>query len=285
MDFLIVTGMSGAGKSRAMDTLEDIGFYCVDNMPPQLIGKIAGLSVAAGGALNRIAVVTDMRGGNMFYGLCQELDKMKEEGHGYKMLFLDASDEELIRRYKETRRRHPMADIVNGGLAAQIAAERKAMAEARRRADYLIDTTRLSASQLRKRLCAIFAADLGQGMLVSVMSFGFKHGLPSEADLVFDVRCLPNPFYIPLLKEHTGLEQPVRDYVMNAPESVELLSRLKDLVDFLLPLYQKEGKTQLTIAVGCTGGHHRSVTIAGYLYDDLVARGANVRISHRDIEK
>ena len=285
MDFLIVTGMSGAGKSRAMDVLEDIGFYCVDNMPPQLIGRIADLSVASGGALNRIAVVTDMRGGNMFFGLYHELDKMKEDGAAYKMLFLDASDDELLRRYKETRRRHPMADTVEGGLAAQIAAERAAMSEAKKRADYVIDTTHLSVSSLRKRLTAIFSAGLSGGMLVTVMSFGFKHGLPSEADLVFDVRCLPNPFYIPALKEHTGLEQPVRDYVMNAPESTMLLGKLKDLLEFLIPLYQKEGKTQLTVAVGCTGGHHRSVTVAGYLYDDLKARGFNARISHRDIEK
>ena len=203
------------------------------------------------------------------------------------MLFLDASDEELIRRYKETRRRHPMADIGGAaGLAAQIAAERKAMAEARRRADYLIDTTRLSASQLRKRLCAIFATDLKTECWSNVMSFGFKHGLPSEADLVFDVRCLPQPLlHRPSLKEHTGLEQPVRDYVMNAPESIELLAKLKDLVGFLLPLYQKEGKTQLTIAVGCNRWSSPECDDCRYLYDDLAAKGANVRISHRDIEK
>lgn len=285
MDFLIVTGMSGAGKSRAIDALEDIGYYCVDNMPPQLIGRIADISVAAGGALNRIAVVTDMRGGDMFYGLFREMDAMKGEGLSYKLLFLDASNAELIRRYKETRRRHPLADTVSGGLSAQIVAERKALAEAKDRADYVIDTTNMSASDLRKRLNEIFAAGIGNTMLISVMSFGFKHGLPVEADLVFDVRCLPNPFYVPSLKEHTGLEQPVRDYVMNAPESVELLKKLKELVEFLVPLYQKEGKTQLMIAVGCTGGHHRSVTFAGYLYEDLAAKGYNVRISHRDIEK
>lgn len=285
MDFLIVTGMSGAGKSRAIDALEDIGYYCVDNMPPQLIGRVADISVAAGGALSRIAVVTDMRGGEMFYGLFREMDAMKEEGLSYKLLFLDASNAELIRRYKETRRRHPLADTVSGGLSAQIAAERKALAEARGRADYVIDTTNMSVSDLRKQLNEIFAAGIGSTMLISVMSFGFKHGLPVEADLIFDVRCLPNPFYVPSLKEHTGLEQPVRDYVMNAPESVELLKKLKELVEFLVPLYQKEGKTQLMIAVGCTGGHHRSVTFAGYLYEDLAAKGYNVRISHRDIEK
>ncbi len=285
MDFLIVTGMSGAGKSRAMDALEDIGFYCVDNMPPQLIGRIADISLAAGGKLDRIAVVTDMRGGDMFYGLFREMDAMKDEGLSYKMLFLDASNTELIRRYKETRRRHPLADSVPGGLSAQIAAERMALTEAKERADYVIDTTCMSASELRKRLNAIFATDIRSAMLVGVMSFGFKHGLPSEADLVFDVRCLPNPFYVPTLKDHTGLEQPVRDYVMNAPESVELLRKLKELVEFLVPLYQKEGKTQLMIAVGCTGGHHRSVTFAEYLYEDLAAKGFNVRISHRDIEK
>ena len=283
MDFLIVTGMSGAGKSRAMDVLEDIGFYCVDNMPPQLIGRIADLSVASGGALNRIAVVTDMRGGNMFYGLYHELDKMKEDGAAYKMLFLDASDDELLRRYKETRRRHPMADTVEGGLAAQIAAERAAMSEAKKRADYVIDTTHLSVSSLRKRLTAIFSAGLSGGMLVTVMSFGFKHGLPSEADLVFDVRCLPNPFYIPALKEHTGLEQPVRDYVMNAGVTEEFWAKLTPVVDFLLPQYRQEGRTELVVAVGCTGGRHRSVAVAHRLAAHIEALGYTVTESHRDM--
>jgi UPF0042 nucleotide-binding protein len=277
--------MSGAGKSRAIDALEDIGFYCVDNIPPQLIGRIAEIAMAAGGALSRIAVVTDMRGGKLFYGLFREMDALKAEGLCCKLLFLDASDAELIRRYKETRRRHPLADSVPGGLSAQIAAERTAVAQARERADYVIDTTCTSASELRQRLNAIFTDGIRNTMLVSVMSFGFKHGLPVEADLVFDVRCLPNPYYVPALKEHTGLEQQVRDYVMNAPESVELLRKLRELVEFLVPLYQKEGKTQLMIAVGCTGGHHRSVTFAEYLYEDLAAQGHNVRISHRDIEK
>ena len=285
MDFVIITGMSGAGKSRALHTLEDIGFYCVDNMPPQLISRIADLSAAAGGALSRVAVVTDMRGGNMFYGLFHEMDALQEEGFSYKLLFLDASDGELIRRYKETRRRHPLADSVEGGLAVQIAAERKALSEARRWADYLIDTTDLSPSDLRERLRGFFLSDVPGGMLISVMSFGFKHSVPQEADLVFDVRCLPNPFYVPALKEHTGLEKPVRDYVMNAPESHELLSKLKDLVGFLVPLYQKEGKSQLTIAVGCTGGKHRSVTFALYLYEFLAGKGLSVSLSHRDIEK
>lgn len=285
MDFVIITGMSGAGKSRALHTLEDIGFYCVDNMPPQLISRIADLSAAAGGALSRVAVVTDMRGGNMFYGLFHEMDALQEEGFSYKLLFLDASDGELIRRYKETRRRHPLADSVEGGLAVQIAAERKALEEARRRADYLIDTTDLSPSDLRERLRGFFLSDVPGGMLISVMSFGFKHSVPQEADLVFDVRCLPNPFYVPALKEHTGLEKPVRDYVMNAPESHELLEKLKDLVGFLVPLYQKEGKSQLTIAVGCTGGKHRSVTFAELMYQFLSEQNHNVRVLHRDISK
>lgn len=285
MDFLIVTGMSGAGKSRAIDALEDIGFYCVDNMPPKLITKMAELCHAAGSAFRRIAVVTDLRGGDLFYGLFEVLDTMQDTGLSYKLLFLDASDQELMRRYKETRRRHPLAELTAGGLSEAIRNERVLLSPARSRADYVIDTTHLSANGLRQRLTGIFLDSIKNGMLVTVMSFGFKYGLPAEADLVFDVRCLPNPFYVDELKPRTGLEQDVQDYVMDAPESHELLTRLRELLAFLIPLYQKEGKTQLTVAVGCTGGKHRSVTFTERIYRSLSEQEQNIRVVHRDIGK
>lgn len=285
MDFLIVTGLSGAGKSRAVDALEDIGFYCVDNMPPQLISKVAEICLAGNSKISRVAVVTDMRGGDMFYGLFEELDEMRDKGLTYKLLFLDASDAELIRRYKETRRRHPLAGLVSGGIAEAIRNERVLLRPARERADYVIDTTHLSANELKQRMNNIFLDSIQNSMLINVMSFGFKYGSPSEADLVFDVRCLPNPFYVDELKNKTGLDAEVRDYVMNSPNSEELLSKLRDLVGFLVPLYQKEGKSQLMIGVGCTGGKHRSVTFAELLYQFLSEQGYNVRVVHRDISK
>lgn len=285
MDFLIVTGMSGSGKSRAVDALEDIGFYCVDNMPPQLISKVAEICIAGNSQISRIAVVTDLRGGDLFYGLFEELDEMKDKGFAYKLLFLDASDEELIRRYKETRRRHPLLGTAKGGIGEAVRNERVLLRPARERADYVIDTTHLSANELKQRMNNIFLDNIRNSMLINVMSFGFKYGVPAEVDLVFDVRCLPNPFYVDSLKPKTGLEEEVRRYVMDAPESGELLGKLKDLISFLIPLYQKEGKTQLMIGIGCTGGKHRSVTFAELLYQYLSKENHNVRVVHRDIAK
>lgn len=285
MDFLIVTGLSGAGKSRAVDALEDIGFYCVDNVPPQLISKVAEICLAGTSKIRRVAVVTDLRGGDMFYGLFEELDQMRDKGLTYKLLFLDASDAELIRRYKETRRRHPLAEVVSGGIAEAIRSERVLLRPARERADYVIDTTHLSANELKQRMNNIFLDSIQNSMLINVMSFGFKYGSPSEADLVFDVRCLPNPFYVDELKNKTGLDAEVREYVMDSDNSRELLEKLRDLVGFLVPLYQKEGKSQLIIGVGCTGGKHRSVTFAEALYQFLAEQGYNVRVVHRDISK
>lgn len=285
MDFLIVTGLSGAGKSRAVDALEDIGFYCVDNMPPQLISKVAEICLAGNSQINRIAIVTDLRGGDMFYGLFEQLDELKDKGLEYKLLFLDASNAELIRRYKETRRRHPLADVVKGGLEEAVRNERILLKPARERADYIIDTTHLSANELKQRMNNIFLDNIRNSMLVNVMSFGFKYGVPAEADLVFDVRCLPNPFYVDDLKPKTGLDEEVRDYVMDSEDSRKLLEKLKDLISFLIPLYQKEGKTQLMIGVGCTGGKHRSVTFAELIYQYLSEQNHNVRVLHRDISK
>ncbi len=285
MDFLIVTGLSGAGKSRAIDALEDIGFYCVDNMPPKLISKIAEIALAADSKIKRIAIVTDMRGGDMFYGLFEELDELFEIGFKYKLLFLDATDEELVRRYKETRRRHPLLDVSDGELSKAIKSERVLLRPARERADYVIDTTFLSANELKQRMNNIFLEKIQNSMLINIMSFGFKYGVPAEADLVFDVRCLPNPFYIDELKNKTGLEKEVSDYVMNSDNSIKLLDKLRDLLYFLVPLYLKEGKSQLVISVGCTGGKHRSVTFAEEIYKFLSSQGGNIKVTHRDIGK
>ena len=281
-DFLIVTGLSGAGKSRTVDALEDIGFYCVDNMPPKLIPKGAEICLSASD-MDRVAVVTDLRSGEMFYDLFEELDRMK--GMGYRVLFLDASDGELIRRYKETRRRHPLLDISHGSVSDAISNERKILQGIRDKADFIIDTTHLSANELKQRMNNLFLTNMENGMMISVLSFGFKHGLPADADLVFDVRCLPNPFYVDSLKRKTGLDEAVKAYVMDSEESQAFLAKIKDLTAFAVPLYEKEGKSQLMIAIGCTGGHHRSVTFAEYLYRFFQEMGRNVRVTHRDIGK
>ena len=277
--------MSGAGKSRAVDALEDIGFYCIDNMPPKLISKFAEICLQSDGKISRVAIVTDVRGGELFQGLFDELDHLKDQEFSYKLMFLDASDAVLMRRYKETRRRHPLLDVVHGSIENALKSERLLLKPARERADYIIDTTHLSAAQLKERISNIFLDNVMTGMLINCTSFGFKYGPATEADLVFDVRCLPNPFYVDELKKQTGLDQPVRDYVMKWPQSIELLNKIVDLVDFLIPYYLDEGKSQLVIAFGCTGGKHRSVTFAEYLYKHLSDKGHKVTVNHRDILK
>ncbi len=285
MDFVIITGMSGAGKSRTIDALEDIGFYCIDNMPPKLISKFAEICLQSDGRISRVAIVTDVRGGELFQGLFDELDLLKNQGFSYKLMFLDASDGVLMRRYKETRRRHPLLDVVKGSIEDAVKSERLLLKPARERADYIIDTTHLSAAQLKERISNIFLDNIATGMLINCMSFGFKYGPATEADLVFDVRCLPNPFYIDELKSQTGLDKPVYDYVMKWPQSTELANKIIDLIDFLIPYYLDEGKSQLVIAFGCTGGKHRSVTFAELLYQHLSELGNKVTVNHRDILK
>lgn len=285
MEMLIITGMSGAGKSRAISTLEDIGYYCVDNMPVKLIGKFAELANQSESTISQMAIVVDARGGKMFREFGRALDELKQNRIHYKLLFLDCDNNVLLTRYKETRRKHPLLNTENTSLEQAIATERELLLEARQRADYQIDTTNLSPMQLKEKITSIFLENANGGMLISCMSFGFKHGAPREADLVFDVRCLPNPFYITELKPKTGLDFAVSDYVMSWPQSQKLYEKLEDLVDFLVPLYISEGKSQLVIAVGCTGGKHRSVTFAEKLFHHLQDSGKNVTVNHRDITK
>lgn len=285
MEFVVVTGMSGAGKSKVIDVLEDIGFFCVDNVPPQMLGKFSELYKMSGGSIDRIAVVVDARGREMFRDFISSLEELGQNEQTYRLLFLDAEDGVLLKRFKEGRRKHP---LLGGGILTlqdAITAERLLLQSARLRADYVMDTSQMSVSQLKERIVSTFVEEAGQAMLVQCMSFGFKHGLPSEADLVFDVRCLPNPFYIPDLRERTGLEEPVYSYIMQFPQSRELLTRLEQLIDFLLPLYMEEGKSQLVIAVGCTGGRHRSVAFAQAIGSWLQEKKARVVINHRDKDK
>lgn len=285
MQFIIVTGLSGSGKSGAINVLEDIGFYCIDNMPPQLISKFADICAQSEGQIERVAIVTDIRGGELFFKLADNLKELKEKGLAVKILFLDADDEVIIKRYKETRRKHPLDDSVHGSLQRAISTERDILRSVREVADYYIDTSFLSTSQLKEQINSIFLENVNDFMIVKVMSFGFKYGAPNEADLVFDVRCLPNPFYVPELKPFTGQDTCVSNYVMQFEQSVELLQKLQDLLDFLLPLYVREGKSQLVVAFGCTGGKHRSVTFAEKIFDYLTANNVRVRLAHRDMQK
>lgn len=284
MKFIIVTGLSGAGKTQAVKAFEDIGDYCVDNMPPELMPKFAEIYHKSADINDCAVLVCDLRGGSMFDKLSEGLDEMAELGYEYEVLFLEASDEALIRRYKETRREHPLS--AGGRIIDGIKKEREILSEIKNKANKIIDTSTLSASQLRQKIKLMYSNDSEFGeMLVHVMSFGFKYGIPLDSDLVFDVRFLPNPFYVSELKEHTGLETCIRDYVMDSEVSHEFLEKLTDLVKYMIPQFIKEGKTQLIISVGCTGGHHRSVTIAEALYNEVKAMGKNVMVSHRDIKK
>lgn len=285
MEFIIVTGLSGAGKSRAVNVLEDIGFYCVDNMPPKLLPKFAELCLQSQDKLSRVALVIDVRGGRQFEGLLDSLDELKRQGGEYKILFLECSDQVLARRYKETRRQHPLAASCGGSVIKAIELERTLLKAARARTDYLIDTSYLSPAQLRERLVGLFLGSEKSGMQVQCMSFGFKYGYPAEADLVLDVRCLPNPFYVDELKHKTGLDQDVRDYVLDQDVTKGFQTRLYSLIDYLLPLYSEEGKSQLVVAIGCTGGKHRSVALAEELARHVADQGIKVAVNHRDIGK
>ena len=285
MEFVIVTGLSGAGKSRAVNALEDIGFYCVDNMPPKLLPKFAELCLQSQDKLSRVAIVIDARGGPLFSGLFDGLEELKKQGGDYKILFLECDDQVLARRYKETRRKHPLAAQTGGSVVRAIEMERSLLKPTRSRTDYLIDTSHLSPAQLKERITDLFLGDSTTAMLIQCMSFGFKYGFPAEADLMLDVRCLPNPFYVDELKRKTGLDADVRDYVLEKSETKGFQERMYAMIDYLLPLYINEGKSQLVIAIGCTGGKHRSVTLAEELAKHIAAMGHRVMVNHRDIEK
>lgn len=286
MEFLIVSGLSGSGKSRAMATLEDLGFYCVDNLPPALFVQLAGHCMAAASVkYERVAVVSDVRSGQSTDGLLSAMEGLREIGCPYHVLFMEATDETIIQRYKETRRKHPLA-TADASLTATVQRERQLLAPIRQRADFIVDTSTTTLARLRAELVRLFGGDSTEAaMTVHLTSFGFKHGLPLDADLVFDVRFLPNPFYIPSLKHLTGLDTAVRDYVMSFQQSKDYLAKLEDLLSFSLPLYVDEGKTSLVIAVGCTGGKHRSVCLARKIADFVAKRGYPVVVTHRDMGK
>ena len=284
MEFVIVTGISGAGKSKAISFLEDIGFYCVDNIPPALIKNFAELC-ETNPHLEKVAVVTDSRGGTFFNELEKVLLELDSLNKKYKILFLDATVEVLVNRFKETRRKHPLSDKYSGSIENAIQAEIELLNNIRERSDYIIDTSLLSTSQLKERLVSIFSENPTDTINAICMSFGFKYGPATEADLMFDVRCLPNPYYINELRYKTGLDKEVSDYVLEKKTAKELLEKLIDLIHYLVPLYLKEGKSSLVIAIGCTGGKHRSVTFAEKIHHHLVEKGYISTTNHRDIKK
>ncbi len=283
MELVIISGMSGAGKTVAMQSFEDLGFYCIDNLPPELLVTFIELMMKSKNQMRRIAAVMDTRGGDLFDSLIGELDEiLRTEGVSYHILYLDADDEALVRRYKETRRSHPLAE---GGLPLEgIRKERLLLSELKGRARSIYNTSRMKPRELREKIIAEFSAKGESGFTVNFISFGFKHGMPIDADVVFDVRFLPNPFYVEELKPKTGLDQEVYDYVLKWNDTQLLNEKLTDLFKFLIPQYKNEGKSQVVIAFGCTGGQHRSVTLAEYFGKRFNAEYRTL-ITHRDIAK
>lgn len=286
MRFVIVTGMSGAGKSTALKMLEDMGYFCVDNLPVPLIPKLAELFTVPGTEFNKTALGVDIRSGQKFSELERKFKELDEEGIQYEILYLECSDEVLVKRYKETRRFHPLSGS-DSRVDKGIAKERELLGFLRKRADYLVDTSHMLTRELRYELNKIFVQNKEyKSLYITVLSFGFKYGIPSDADLVFDVRFLPNPYYIDELRPLSGNDREVRDYVMENDKAVVFLKKLEDMIEFLIPNYIEEGKTQLVIGIGCTGGKHRSVTLANELYKLLDNKETyGIRIEHRDIEK
>ena len=285
MDFLIITGLSGAGKSRAADVLEDLDYYCVDNLPVALMPKFAELCIATGGRYEKVALVTDVRAKNGFDELLKTLDQLKEMNCACRILYMDADVPTIVRRYKETRRPHPLAKRV-GSIEEAVYREIDLLAPIRERADFIVNSSELTLGQLQGRLFELISpAGSKRQLEVTVEAFGFKYGVPLDADLVFDVRFLPNPYYLEELRPLTGLDRPVAQYVFDSAEARTFMEKMEDLLDFLLPLYVEEGKLSLLIAVGCTGGRHRSVAIASALTEYLKAKGVNAENINRDIKK
>ena len=285
MEFVIISGLSGAGKSKTASILEDIGFYVVDNLPAALIPKLAELCMASPGKYDRVALVTDIRGGQTFEGLFEALEALQDLGCAYRILFVEAGEETIIKRYKETRRSHPLARS-GRSLDEAVRLEKTALAPVRSRAEYIIDTSALSTPKLRGEVLRLFGnGGAQQAMSVSVISFGFKYGIPIEADLVFDVRFLPNPYYIAELRHQTGLDDGVYNFVFGYQQTKDFMQHLENLMSFLLPLYVEEGKTALVIGIGCTGGQHRSVAVTKALADFIKQKGYSVSENHRDMTR
>jgi len=282
--FVLITGFSGAGKSGALHSFEDLGFFCMDNLPPALIPKFAELCIQSGGKINRVALVCDIRGGELFSGLFEALDRLEEIGFAYEILFLEATEEVLIRRFKETRRRHPLAE--KGSISEAIKEERSLLEDIRGKADVIIDTSDLSLADLKEKIYRLYAPEQWEkNIFITVISFGYKYGLPLDADLIFDVRFLPNPHYVDSLRHLDGNHQTVHNYIWKWAITHRFFQKLKDMVEFLIPCYIKEGKPQLVIAIGCTGGKHRSVSLANELARLLAGESYQVRTEHRDINK
>ena len=281
---IFLTGVSGAGKSTAMSFMEDIGYYCIDNMPAELISTFMNL-MDKSDKYNKIAIVTDVRSKGVFNAFCDVVDKLKYDNDNVKIIYLDIKNHVALKRYKLTRRKHPFADKFSGSIEDALNYEKEVLAPVRLRADYVIDTSDLTSNQLRNRLTQILLGDDKDVMNINIVSFGFKHGIPNDADFVLDVRCLPNPYWVESMREKTGLDQEVYDYVFSFGDAQKLLEKTISLLDFLNPLYIKEGKSQIVIAIGCTGGNHRSVAIAEALKKHFVRHWDNVSVNHRDINR
>ena len=284
MRFVVVTGMSGGGRSTALKMLEDAGFYCVDNLPVSLIEKFVELLSNQGEEINKVGLGVDVRAGQFFEEAADVLAKLKESGYNLEILFMDADEKSLIKRYKETRRAHPLA--LEGRIEDGVRKEKQILTRIRSMADYVIDTSNLLTRELKQELDRIFVGNESyNSLMVTVMSFGFKYGIPVDADLVFDVRFLPNPFYLEELKQKTGNDKEVQEYVMSFEEAGSFLDKLADMMHFLIPNYIKEGKNRLVVAIGCTGGKHRSVTLANFLYSAMKNKGNyGITLHHRDVE-
>lgn len=280
---VIVTGTSGGGKSQACRYMEDLGYFCVDNLPPVFIPKFSELCLHSAGHVKKVVLVVDTRSREFFDTFVQVLEQMDRDNQPYEMLFMDASDATIIRRYKETRRRHPMAP--SSRISEGIAKERERLALVRNKATYIIDTSDLKKVELKEKIVSLFGNQSSEMMNINVVSFGFKFGMPLDADMVFDVRFLPNPFYVDAMRHESGTVPEVAAYIHQWPVTQEFEAKLDDMIEFLIPQYVKEGKSQLVIAVGCTGGMHRSVYIAKHIYDFLKARGYLAKMEHRDLMK
>jgi len=282
--FIIITGLSGSGKSGAMKCFEDLGFFCVDNLPSKLIPTFVELCTRKGEEIRNVALIIDIREGEFLHDFPAEYEKMKVEGYNFSILFLEASDEVLQRRFSETRRPHPLAfdrPVIQG-----ITEERERLAPIRELADIIIDTTTINIHELREHINKIYASsNVGKSLVISIISFGYKHGIPFNSDIIFDVRFLPNPYFVQEFRNQNGMDEGVKNYVLESSDSREFLQKLEEIFTFLLPKYTREGKTYLTVSIGCTGGKHRSVAIANYLEEYLKSLGHEVRCKHRDINK